>query len=145
MDKDFDFSQVPSHWSLCYVAECERKDECMRYQACLRAPLGHIRHPCVLPTVTRRSQCPQFHPIHKVRVAVGFRYIFDKVLAKDIADMRAQVSAYLGNKSAFYDYRKGKRALTPRQQEWISHLFRRYGYTHEVVFDAYKDVFVYSD
>ena len=145
MDKDFDFKQVPPHWPLCYVAACGRKDECMRYQACLWAPKGQVRHPCVLPTVTQRKQCPQFHPIQKMRVAVGFRYIFNKVLAKDIADMRSQMRVYLGNKSAFYDYRKGKRPLVPRQQDWIVQLFRRYGYTHEVEFDAYKDIFVYSD
>ena len=145
MDQDFDFKQVPFHWELCYIAECERKAECLRYQACLQAPPAANRHPCILPTVMQQRQCPYFHPMQKMRVAVGFRYIFNKVLAKDIAEIRSEIRNYLGNKSAFYDYRKGKRPLMPRQQQWICDLFRRYGYTHEVEFDAYKDVFVYSD
>ena len=145
MDQDFDFKQVPFHWELCYVSECKRKAECLRYQACLQAPPAAHRHPCILPTVLQQSQCPYFHPIQKMRVAVGFRHIFNKVLAKDIVNMRSELRAYLGNKSAFYDYRKGKRPLMPRQQQWIRDLFRRYGYTHEMDFDEYKDLFIYSD
>lgn len=145
MDKDFDFKQIPHYWPLCYLSDCDRKEECMRYQACLQAPDKTLHRPCVLPTALKRTSCPSFHPIQKIRVAVGFRHIFNKVLAKDIAEMRSKMREYLGNKSAFYMYRKGKRQLTPRQQEWICQLFRRYGYTHEVVFDEYKYIYVYSD
>ena len=145
MDKDFDFKQIPHHWPLCYVSECPRKQECMRYQACLHAPKGTLRRPCILPTVLQRKQCPQFHPIQKIRVALGFRYIFNKVLAKDIAEMRSQMSAFLGSRATFYRYRNGEQPLYPRQQQWIAQLFHRYGYTHDIVFDDYKDMYVYSD
>lgn len=145
MDKDFDFKQIPHHWALCYVSECPRRDECLRYQACLHAPKGQIRRPCILPTVMQRKQCPQFHPIQKIRVALGFRYLFNNVLARDIAEMRSEIKNYLGNKSAFYNYRKGIRPLYPRQQQWIAQLFSRYGYTHEISFDEYRDIYIYSD
>lgn len=145
MDKDFDFSQIPHHWALCYVSECPRKQECMRYQACLQLPKGTIRRPCILPSVLQRKQCPQFHPIQKIRVALGFRYIFNRVLAKDIAEMRSEMAAFLGSHTTYYRYRNGEYQLTPRQQDWICQLFRRYGYTHDIVFDDYKDVYVYSD
>ena len=144
MDQDFDFKQVPFHWELCYITECERKAECLRYQACLPAPPAAHRHPCILPTVLQQRQCPYFHAIQKMRVAVGFRYIFNKVLAKDIAAMRSDMAAYLGSTTTFYRYRNGEYLLNPRQQQWIRDLFRRYGYTHEVVFDDSKEVYVFD-
>ena len=30
--ESFNFSQVPYNWALCYISECGRKEECMRYQ-----------------------------------------------------------------------------------------------------------------
>lgn len=79
-----------------------------------------------------------------MRVAVGFRNIFDRVLAKDIAAMRSEMAAYLGSTTTFYRYRNGECLLNPRQQQWIQNLFRRYGYTHEVTFDGSKEVYAFD-
>lgn len=143
MDKDFDFKQVPYGWALCYVEACPRKDECLRYQVYLSLP-GRIVNKCVMPGALRQPSCPHFHPIHKMRIAIGFRYIFEKVLAKDIAAMRAELAAFLGCRATFYRYRRGDQPLNPRQQKWIQEMFRRHGYTDEVVFDQYKDVYVFD-
>ena len=144
MEKDFNFKQVPRYWAVCYVADCPRKAECMRYQACLSAPEGRVYHKCILPTMLRDGHCQHFRPVQKVRMAVGFRNIFNNVLARDIADMRADLAAYLGSVPTFYRYRSGKRLLNPRQQQWICDLFRRYGYTGEVVFDGRQDMYVFD-
>ena len=143
MEQDFNFRQVPENWAICYVAECPRKDECMRYQVYLHAPQGRVYHKCILPTVLTQSECPQFHPIQKVRVAVGFRNIFNNVLARDIAAMRSELANYLGSQSTFFRYQRGERQLLPQQQQWIQKLFRRYGYTDEVRFNSYKDVYLF--
>ena len=39
--ESFDFNQVPYNWALCYISECCRKEECMRYQVCKLAPISH--------------------------------------------------------------------------------------------------------
>lgn len=143
MEQDFNFKQVPKQWAICYVAECPRKDECMRYQVCLRAPQGRVYHKCILPTVLAQGECPQFHPIEKVRAAVGFRNIFNHVLAKDVAEMRAEIAAYLGSRATFFRYQRGDILLMPWQQQWIQKLFHRYGYTDEICFDGYKEVYLF--
>ena len=107
MDNDFNFKQVPHHWSLCYLSECERKEECMRYQVCQLMPEGMFDHPCVLPSVLKREECPRFHPIKKVRAAYGFRLIFQKVLAKDITEIRSRIARYLGSQATFFRYQRG--------------------------------------
>ena len=43
MDKDLNFSMVPHGWALCYLGECKRKEECMRYQMCLLATFDSYR------------------------------------------------------------------------------------------------------
>jgi len=87
MDKSFKFSQVPHNWALCYISECSRKEECMRYQVCKLAPVGMTRNNCVLPTVMNKKECPHFAPIQVVRAAVGFSRIFAEVKEKHHAAM----------------------------------------------------------
>ena len=145
MDKTFDFKGIPYGWAFCYISECSRKEECMRYQVCKIAPDDRTKNPCVLPTVMRAESCPHFHPVQVVRAAAGFRHIFAEVKEKHHASMRAKMASYLGSGGTFYRYRNGEKLLMPEQQEWIKKLFLRYGYTEEVVFDSYKDVYRFDD
>lgn len=139
IDKDFDFSKIPYTWAMCYLSECSRRDECLRYQVCMSA--GFTLRQCVLPAVLRKGECPYFHPIRKVRVAIGFKGIFSEVRYRDHSTIRSKIANYLGRGGTYYRYRNGERALSPEQQEWIRQLFRRYGYTDEVVFDRYETIY----
>ena len=144
MDKDFNFSQVPRSWALCYVSECPRKEDCLRYQACLAAPPIKYFGKCVMPNALVQKECPMFRPIQKTQVALGFRHIFNDVKANDVAQMRAELAAYLGCVATFYRYRNGERPLNPRQQQWIKDMFRRHGYSDDVPFDEVKDVYLFD-
>lgn len=144
MDSDFNFKQVPRNWSLCYLSECPRHDECLRYQACLHAPDGRVYHRCILPSVIRRGDCQHFRPVEKMRMALGFRNIFNNVLARDIAKMRAELMDFLGSSTTFYRYRSGEYPLSPLQQQWIRDMFRRRGYSDDIAFDSFKDVYIFD-
>lgn len=144
MDKDFDFKQVPYDWAMCYVAACPRKDECLRYQVYLNSPKGWTMNKCVMPNALLKKTCLHFHPIRKMQAAIGFTNIFNEVKAKDIAEMRKELAVFLGSTTTFYRYRKGEILLNPRQQQWIRDMFRRYGYTEEVVFDGSKEVYIFD-
>lgn len=144
MDKDLDFSLVPHGWALCYVEECGRKEECMRYLMCLQAPKDQTRFPCVLPTVLTQAECPHFHSAKKQRMAVGFRKMFDELKPKYHRTVRARLMAYLGYGGTYYRYRNGERTLTPAQQEWIVKLLRRYGCTEETIFDGYREEYRFN-
>lgn len=94
MDKGFDFSKLPYSWAMCYLSECSRKEE-----------------------------CPYFHPIRKVQVAIGFKDIFREVKERDHSAIRRKIANYMGRGGTYYRYRNGERHLTPKQQEWIRQLF----------------------
>lgn len=144
MDKDFDFKQVPRNWALCYVSECPRKDECLRYQACLQAPPLKYMRKCVMPNILLQKKCPMFRPIEKMQVAFGFRNIFNEVKAKDIVRMRSELKDFFGSRSTLYRYQVGRRPLTPLQQQWIKNMFRRHGYSDDLAFDESKDVYFFD-
>lgn len=144
MGEDFDISQVPYYWTYCFLSDCPRREACMRYQAGLRVPEEKTELQCVLPRVLQMEKCPQYLPIRKVRTAYGFTNIFREVKEKDLKAMKKELASYLGCKSTFYNYRKGERPITPQQQEWISEMFRRYGYTGELQYDKYKETYVFS-
>lgn len=144
MENDFNFKQVPRSWALCYLSECPRHSECLRYQACLAAPDGRVYHKCILPSVLRQGPCQHFRPVEKMPMALGFRNIFNEVKAKDIARMRAELADFLGSTTSFYRYRNGLNPLTPLQQQWIRDMFHRYGYSDDLAFDGSKDVYIFD-
>lgn len=144
MDKDFDFNKVPRSWALCYVSECPRKEDCLRYQVCLTAPPIKYFGKCVMPNALLQDPCPMFRPIKKTTVALGFRHIFDRVQAMDVVQMRTELTDFFGSRTTLYRYQIGRRPLTPRQQQWIKDIFRRHGYSDDVPFDEVKDVYLFD-
>ena len=145
IEQDFDFRQVPKTWALCYIGECKRKKECMRYQLQLLATDETHCRPCILPTVMRDGKaCQHFHPIEKVRAAAGFKKILTEVKEKHRAAIRLKLISYLGQGGTFYRYRNGESLLMPEQQKWIVNLLRKYGYTEGIEFDSYKELYRYS-
>ena len=144
MEKDFDFKQVPYNWPLCYLSECGRKEECLRYQVTSCVPRQVTNYPCVLPTALEQGQCHYFHAIQRVKAAAGFRNIVAELKEKDLYPIRVEMTAYLGCKSTYYNYRNGKKLLTPKQQEHIKKILQRHGYTDEIRFDGYRDIYLFK-
>lgn len=144
MDKDFDFNKVPRNWTLCYVSECPRKHECLRYQVCLAAPVIKYFGKCVMPNALKYPECPMFRPIEKTTIVFGFRHIFNNVLAKDVAQMRTELKDFFGSRTTLYRYQTGRRPLNPRQQQWIKDMFHRHGYPDDVAFDESQDVYLFD-
>ena len=141
MEKDFDFKQVPYNWPLCYLSECGRKEECLRYQVTPCVPKHVTNYPCMLPTVLKQEQCRYFHALRKVRAAAGFRNIVSELKEKDLHSIRMEITVYLGSKTTYYRYKNGEKLLMPRQQERIKKILLRHGYPDEIRFDGYREVY----
>jgi len=133
---------VPATYAVCYVSQCPKAGQCMRYRACQLEDGTMTLRPCVLPTaIADGHECPHFKAVHVVRGAWGFTRPFAEVKRKDDAPLRSEIKKYLGGNGTYYRYHHGERLLLPGQQQDIALMFARRGYGDEIVFDGYRYVF----
>lgn len=140
---EFDFTKVPSWYVLCYNNDCPLKADCLRYMAAKHAPSKLEIATCVMPKTLRDGQC-RWHDKPTVKIwAAGFSTLFDKVMKKDYTAMRKDITKFLHGVKIYYEYKRGDRALSPEQQQWIRNYVKSRGYEWEVEFDSYFEDYVY--
>jgi hypothetical protein len=128
-EKTFDFNEVPANWQLCFNRDCPRCEGCLRYVAGRHIPADRDCGPAVYPTALGSDgQCRWFRTAEPQQVAWGFAHVFDNVRRFDFKPMRYSITALLGSKGIYYDYRNGLRPLMPDQQEAIAQVFAKFGY-----------------
>ena len=98
----------------------------------------------VYPTALKNGKFFNLKKIRFTRLAGFFITFFNKVNRKDSPSLRIFIKEYLGGHGTYYRYHNGKLLLTPEQQEWIVSLFLSYGYTENLKFDNYKDIYDFS-
>ncbi len=137
----FDFRSVPNDWTLCFNPNCPMKKTCMRYFVGEQAPTSLTRGSAVYPNALKGDACEHYFEKRVIRVAWGFHTLFSEVKRKDDVFLRNEIKTFLGGHGTYYRYMNGQRTLTPEQQQWILDLFRDYGYTANLVFDHYANVY----
>ena len=105
------------------------------------APQGLTVARCVTPQALDGGRCCCFASMEPQVYARGFSTLYRQVLKSDYTDMRRELTAYLSGYRYYYDYMRGRRLLSPAQQQWIRDMMLRYGYTDEVTFDGYEAAF----
>jgi len=140
----FDFSMVPPRWQLCFLTNCPRHGQCLRYAVGQHVPDGMLMGPAVYPPSFRNGSCRYFKQLRMVSVAWGFDALFKEVKQADFTPLRNSIKRYLGGHGTYYRYEHGERLLTPTQQTDILNLFKQRGYTQDMHFDHYKEVIDFS-
>lgn len=129
---DIDLEKKPFGFIVCYNEECSLRDSCLRREV---AELNQEEDD-VLKVVNSAKfsgeNCKFYLENKKVLMAYGMKKSFDKVLAKDIAEIRKTLNAYFGHGS-YYVRRNGEKAINPTEQAYIASVFAKYGY--EITFD----------
>ena len=69
-------------------------------------------------------------------MAYGMVDSFHEIKADDIAALRNTLIDHFG-RGSYYLRRNGLRPITPQEQQYISSIFRKYGY--EVKFDRFEE------
>ena len=137
-----DFRNVPRGYQLCFNKECPKKDECLRFMAGNALPEDRDWGPAIYPNIKRDENGCRFYATGKpTRMAWGFYTLFEDVKSKHEKGLRTAMQQYLNGTSNYYRYLHGERLLNKEQQEWIIKLFQRTGYTENLRFDHYADVF----
>ena len=60
MKKKFKFDEVPEGYLLCFNAECDKHDDCLRYLAGQHVPPVVMGGPAVYPNAYKDGICPYF-------------------------------------------------------------------------------------
>ena len=128
-ERIFDFSEVPAGWQLCFNRDGPRCEGCLRFVAGRHVPADRDWGPAVYPTALGGDgHCRWFRTAESQQAAWGFAHAFDFVRRFDFKPMRYRITALLGSKGVYYDYRNGLRPLMPDQQEAIAQVFADFGY-----------------
>ena len=143
ISRDFDFSRVPSWYVLCTNNDCPLRDNCLRHLAGRHAPENMEIATCVMPKTLKNSNCRWQDKITIEVWAAGFSHLYDKVMKKDYTTMRKTITSYLHGARIYYEYKRGERALSPSEQQWIRNYVKSLGYDWEVEFDRYFEDYAY--
>ncbi len=136
--------QIPPSFYRCFQSDCPKADTCSRFLAGKLLREGKVCGPAVYPSARTGDTCTMYKQTRVIRAAYGFTAIFAEVKQKDSTPLRSRIKAYLGGNTTYYRYHHGEKLLTPEQQEWIVGLFRRKGYTEELHFDGYRELYDFS-
>ena len=134
--------EVPTSYTLCIKGDCPKAAMCLRYKATQMMP-GEVQKWSILsPAYLAQieNECPHYRSAEKVQYARGFVRMI-RTLPVNIAEMVAHKLIARFGRNAYYDMRKGKRAIAPAEQEVIRTVVAECGALQEVVFDAYEENF----
>ena len=121
---------------------CPKAGKCLRRKSCKEMPQTVTRWMCVMPSALQDGECKYFVKEEKIRMARGFRSLFDGMSSRDARhDLRLRLSEYFGSKGAYYRHKNGERLITPEQQHQIEALVEQYGYSAEAIFDEFVDAY----
>lgn len=140
------FDNIPSSFAVCCLSNCLQKDKCLRFIAGEKLDTTKICALCILPHALQpNGTCQMYRDCTPIKGAYGFCTLLSNVRKKDLLPLREKIMAYLGNQTAYYSYRSGKRLLTPEQQEQILAFFREQGYIENLHFDCYCETYDFTD
>ena len=133
---------VPTNYTLCIKSDCPKAAKCLRYKATQMMPSDVMKWSIISPVhlAQVKDECPHYRSAEKVQYARGFVRMI-RTLPVNISEMVAHKLIARFGRNAYYDMRKGKRAIAPAEQEVIRTVVAECGAQQEVVFDSYEENF----
>ena len=125
--KEPNYDIMPAHYLSCFNDECTLADHCLRRLAARsRLQTGNIVQ-AVNPAQHSGENCPYYKENKETTMAYGMKDSFHEIKADDIAELRNTLINHFG-RTYYYRRRNGLRPITPEEQQYISNVFRRFGY-----------------
>lgn len=140
MESNSDFNNQVAQYTLCFNDQCPKAENCLRHSITQYNTAQNIRLSVINPLCYPEAgkECPHFRTNKKIRIAWGFKHLYDDMPARISRAVHRNLEAIF-NHSPYYRYRNQELGLTPKQQECIRQVCRKHGWKEEVVFDRYTD------
>ena len=135
-NKQPQYETMPEHYLLCFNNDCPLADKCLHR---LAARSGRQKDEVTLavnPVRCSGKSCRHYKENKVVTMAYGMKDSFHEVKADHIASLRNTLINHFG-RGSYYLRRNGLRGITPDEQQYISSVFRNYGY--ELKFDRMEE------
>ena len=132
--------KVPNNYTLCTQSDCPKAATCLRHVATKMMPAEVKTWQIVSPAYLAQTEgeCPMFRSAKKVMYARGFVRMI-RSLPVNVSETVAHKLISRFGRNAYYDMRKGKRAIAPDEQEIICAVVAECGAQQEVTFDSYEE------
>ena len=134
--------KVPNEYALCTQNDCPKAATCLRHAAVAMMPSDVRTWRIVSPAYLAQTEgeCPYYRSTEKVVYARGFVRMI-RSLPVSISETVAKKLITRFGRNAYYDMRKGKRAIAPAEQEIILTVVAECGAQQEFLFDAYEEMY----
>lgn len=130
------YEKMPEHYVLCFNDGCALAESCLHRLAALSSRQTDELVTAVNPARCSGKSCRHYKENKVVTMTYGMVDSFHEVKADDIAPLRNTLINHFG-RGSYYLRRNGLRAITPEEQQYISSIFRKYGY--EVKYDRTEE------
>lgn len=134
-------AKAKEDYTVCYAEQCPKKEQCMRWKVGQQMSDTTSSYRCVNLRYegVGTADCSLFRSTQKVKYAKGMMHIFN-------SDMPRKVEPFVRGKlighycrTYYYEFRNGKRLMSPAIQEEIRALFRKIGWNEPIEFDGYVE------
>ena len=121
------YETMPEHYLLCFNDECPLANNCLHRIAAQSGQQKDELVWAVNPKQCCGESCRHYMENKVVTMAYGMVDSFHEVKADDIAALRNTLINHFG-RGSYYLRRNGLRAITPKEQQYIDSVFRKFGY-----------------
>lgn len=136
-----DYSQVPSDFIHCFKKDCRLADHCLRYQVTPFIPRERWSVSVINPSIAGTGDdCRAYLSDTPLIYAYGMDHLFDNLPYAKAREARYAMREHYG-KNHFYRLKRKERCFDPKEQQYVSDLFRRFHIESEPVFDTYREGF----
>lgn len=138
MIESLDYSEVPRGFVHCLNGNCKQTEHCLRYQVARHLPATCNDFRILNPDrIKSESDCSEYLSDTPVKYAYGWTHMFDKLIHEKAVAIKDELLYHLG-KNEFYRLKRKEKSFTPRAQQYVRNVFRRYGVEEEPVYDQYQ-------
>lgn len=128
MKKEFDFENVPYHFTQCINHSCRRADSCLRHLVYAHASLQQATVEVINPRVQQSDgdNCLRYSEERMHAFALGITNLYNSLPHGIAQQLKSQLLSVFG-KSKYYRFQRKERHLTPTDQKVVASIFERLG------------------
>lgn len=140
MTKEERFKERAATGNVCLNVDCPQREHCLRWQLREYVPRDRVFVMSVNPRYkgVAQGQCPAFRSDERITLAKGMVHFYDEMPRRMEERVKGLLIARYG-RTIYYEYRNGKRLISPAMQAYIKDTCLHCGWTKEPVYDGYEE------